>query len=183
MVQLLASILCANALAALSLARAVDLETAFVIVTAYQDDSQGDKHPKEPPAPRSPSPTVHRPGEKPFDRVYVTPCIKNAANDWRCLCRSPAEPKWPEEMFTCFRNECRGERDSENAKAVFFAIGGERDKALISEFQVVQNVKFIDMYLRFSQCAMEAVLTFHVKRQTTESYARAHIHWSPMPKN
>lgn len=93
MLQPLAWILYALSLAALSLARAVDLETA-VAAMAYRD-SLSPRQDKQPNDPRGFRPSANRP----VDRVYVTPCIKkcinktygrsgcSAADDWHCLCR------------------------------------------------------------------------------------------------
>lgn len=97
MLQPLAWILYALPLAALSLARAVDLETA-AIAMAYRDIPKQDKQ-QSTNAPRTFRSSANRPGGKPADRVYVTPCIKkcinktygrsgcSAADDWHCLCR------------------------------------------------------------------------------------------------
>ncbi|KAK1833430.1 hypothetical protein QBC39DRAFT_346041 [Podospora conica] len=126
----LSEILCAMAWISLSLARPGNLETNVKIATPYQNNGN---QLKDPNVPRSPSPAVAQwRREKPVDKVYVTPCIKKCMNktyqpsgcssvyDWPCLCRNPTAPRWPEEMFTCFRDECRSERDSENAKAVLY---------------------------------------------------------------
>lgn len=97
MLHPLAWILCTLALAALSLARAVDVETAAEVAAAHPDSPRQDKQLTN--APRSFRPSANRPRGKPADRVYVTPCIKkcinktygrsgcSAADDWHCLCR------------------------------------------------------------------------------------------------